>query len=96
VRASIWDGKTVEMKRFTGAPEQRTRELSSLQSHLDWGGRHTKWQQYPRMVLSVIEETRRIPRDPAGHLPGWRVRDQEAFEGLTEEQLRAYVRRFGN
>ncbi len=95
VRTSIWDGKTVEMKRFNGAPEQRTRELSSLQGHLDWGSAYTRWQEYPRMALAVIDEAKKIPRDAIGRLPGGYLSDHRSFAGLTEEHLRVYVRGLG-
>jgi hypothetical protein len=86
VRTSDWDGKTVEMKRFRGSVKEWAERLSFLQGYLGWGGTNPNWRQYPRMVLAVLEEVKKVPEEFQ-----WRLSDHQAFVGLTEEELRTNV-----
>lgn len=56
-RPSMWDGKTVEIKRFTGTPEERVKELRLAIPALE--GDHSK--QIPLLLNALLAEEKNIP-----------------------------------
>lgn len=56
-RPSMWDGKTVEMKRFTGTPEERIEGMRRIIPNLE--GDYSK--QIPLLLNSILEEENSIP-----------------------------------
>ena len=49
---SYWDGKTIQLKRFTGTDEQWAQTLSFLQTRLDWAP-GMDWRRVPRITLAL-------------------------------------------
>jgi hypothetical protein len=97
VRVSHLHGKTIEVTRFRGTPEQWTSLLSVFQTILQWGagshdfpyGVNDHWKYYPRTVLAILEERRRIPESIRHYM-----RDLADWE-VTEDQVRAAAQRKG-
>lgn len=97
VRVSHLHGKTIGMKPFRGTPDQWTSLLSVAQTILQWGagshdfpyGVNDHWKHYPRTVLAILAERRRIPEAIRHYM-----RDLVDWE-VTEDQVRAAAQRKG-
>ena len=81
-RTSGWDGKTIELERFRGSPEDWARVLDSLQTDVSWG-RELDWRASPRIVLAIEDERLRLPERAA-----WSVSTLEVLGTSREEILR--------
>ena len=92
VRVSHWHAKTIELTPFRGTPEQWAAYLGSMRTTLRWGWPTNEfprrindyWKHYPRTVLAVLEEIRRLPEP-------YRVVDLDEWQ-VSEEQLREAAR----
>ncbi len=62
VRRSIWNGKTIEIKRFRGTPKEYAEHLSFLKTRLGfaYNGDNCEWKQVPRMLLVQHKEMLRL------------------------------------
>jgi len=81
-RTSEWDGKTIELERFSGSAEDWARMLDSLQTDLSWG-RELDWRTSPRVVLAIEDERLRLPERAR-----WSVSTLEVLGTSREEILR--------
>ena len=93
LRTSRWDGKTIPLEPFRGAPADWAHELAGAQSAISWGDPmntippriNDYWRECPRMVLAISQQRRLLP-DRVRHL----VQDLGTW-GVTEPELRALV-----
>ncbi len=95
VRASQWDGATIPLTQFRGAPEEWARELRTLQRNLAWGvlvgdvvrRRNDYWKAMPTMVWTIEAARRELP-EPMRFIP----LDLENWD-ITEPELNALLPR---
>ena len=89
VRTSDWDGKVIRLKKSGGGSlEDYARRLSSLKTGLAHDGRG--WRSFPRMVLALDAEQRRL--DALGLKPGYSISilDMERLNEGDRKFLRKY------
>lgn len=75
-RPSMWDGKTVEIKRFTGTPEERIEGMRRIIPNLE--GDYSK--QIPLLLNAILEEEKSIPN--SAH------RKRPFFDNIVRRHLR--------
>jgi hypothetical protein len=91
VRVSQWHDRVVALKPFRGTPELWTRLIVDFQSTLDWAEITSEvsprvndyWKLYPRMVLAIVEERRRVP-----NAVRYQILPLDLWQ-ITEDELRA-------
>lgn len=90
VRVSDWDRKAVKLMRAKRSLEDQAFQLSSFYGGLESGGSNKDWYSYPRMLLALYAEKRRLQSLglPPGH--GGSIPNIENFS----EQDRDYLKRF--
>ncbi len=90
VRVSDWDGKVVKLVRTKRGLEEQAFRLSSLYGGLERGGSNKDWYNYPRMLLALYAEKRRLQSLglPPGH--GGSIPNIENFS----EPDRDYIKRY--
>jgi hypothetical protein len=90
LRASVWDGKVIQLKRSKGTLEEQAFRLSSFFGGLTAYGDVYDWKNYPRMLLLVYAEKLRLrslglPSEHAARVPD--------FERFTDSD-KAFLRKF--
>lgn len=62
VRRSIWNGRTIEMKRFRGTLKEYAEHLSLLKTRLGfaYNSDNCEWKQVPRMLAAQHKEMLRL------------------------------------
>jgi hypothetical protein len=60
VRSSDYDGKTIELEKFKGTPEEYWRHLDFYFSFLQPLEHHCAWKGMPRMVVALDQESKRV------------------------------------
>jgi hypothetical protein len=88
LRASEWDGKTIQLQAFSGTAEQWAGELRSLQTSLSWGDR-MDWRCLPRMTLALERERVKLVGTPVDKR-GMNLRDLEDLS-TTPEEVQRYL-----
>lgn len=88
VRMSDWDGKVIRLKKFEGGLEDYARRLESFSIGLAHNG--NEWKSFPRMVLALDAENRRLRSQ--GLNPNYRtsVFEIEYFGKADRDYLRRY------
>jgi hypothetical protein len=90
VRASEWDGRVIQLKKSGGQIEKQARYLGSFFTSLGYGTSNVDWRNYPRMLLAVYAEKRRL--QTLGLEPG-RVASVPDIEHFSKSD-RDYLREF--
>lgn len=90
VRVSEWDGKVIQLKKSGGQIEKQARYLGSFFTSLGYGTSNVDWRNYPRMLLAVYAEKRRL--QALGLEPG-RAASVPDIEHFSKSD-RDYLRRF--
>ncbi len=90
IRISEWDGKVVKLTRTRRSLEDQAFRLSSFYGSLERGDSSKDWHNYPRMLLALYAEKRRLQSlglkpGHAGSIPN--------IENFSESD-RYYLRRF--
>jgi hypothetical protein len=90
VRVSEWDGRVVKLKKPTADIEKQAFFLSSFYGDLERRDSNRDWYNYPRMLLALYAEKRRLQSrglkpSHAGSIPN--------IENFSESD-RYYLRRF--
>jgi hypothetical protein len=90
VRVSDWDGKVVKLVRTKRSLEEQAFRLSSLYGGLERDGSNKDWYNYPRMLLVLYAEKRRLQSLglPPGH--GGSIPNIENFSDLDRDYLRRF------
>jgi len=58
VRQSVWNGRTIELKRFSGDVKEHASHLSSLHTSVRsiFYGDKCQWKRTPKLVLAVVRQ----------------------------------------
>ncbi len=88
LRISEWDGRVIELKKPNANIEKQAIHLSSLYGGLKYGDVRTDWRNYPRMLLAIYAEKRRLQSLglPPGHAGG--IPNVDNFEKSDLDYLR--------
>jgi hypothetical protein len=73
VRSSDYDGKTIELEKFKGTPEEYRRHLSYYMFSLQPLQRHCAWKGMPRMIGALNQESKRL--GPIGFVDDLRMQE---------------------
>ena len=76
VRSSDYDGKTIELEKFKGTPQEYWKHIEYF--HISWLQplqHHCAWKGMPRMVVALDQESKRV--GPTGFVDDLRRSEQE-------------------
>lgn len=90
VRVSEWDGKIIKLNKSNDNIERQGRYLGSFFTSLGYGKSDTDWRNYPRMLIAVYAEKRRLRS--LGLKPGRAasIPDIEHFQKSDRDYLRRF------
>ncbi len=101
VRRSVWDGKTIELKRYRGTGEGYAEHIYKLDGNLDRmrDGDQCEWKSIPRMLVALHRMRERFDAEGV-KVPGWQIgaRIRKVTDvgnqkrcGSAEEFFRSYL-----